>query len=116
MRPTTGRAAASRARKVRKAIRISRSMGSAALALAYGATGRFDAFVQQGGLSACDVAASGLITGRGDGHRHGRRPVIRPRPLPDNDRDGGGVAGASSRAARPGPLTLDPATSPLPRA
>ena len=58
-RPTT------RARNVRKAIRISRSMGSAALALAYIANGRFDAFVQQGGLSAWDVAAAGLIAERG---------------------------------------------------
>ena len=60
-----GRAAATRARNVRKAIRISRSMGSAALALAYVANGRFDAFVQQGGLSAWDVAAAGLIAERG---------------------------------------------------
>jgi len=60
-----GRAAASRASHVRKAIRISRSMGSAALALAYVANGRFDAFVQQGGLSAWDVAAAGLIAERG---------------------------------------------------
>ena len=36
-------------------------MGSAALSLAYVANGRFDAFVQQGGLSAWDVAAAGLI-------------------------------------------------------
>ena len=54
-----------RARNVRKAIRISRSMGSAALALAYVANGRFDAFVQQGGLSAWDIAAAGLIAERG---------------------------------------------------
>ena len=60
-----GRTAATRARAVRKAIRISRSMGSAALALAYVANGRFDAFVQQGGLSAWDVAAAGLIAERG---------------------------------------------------
>jgi len=60
-----GRSAASRARNVRKAIRISRNMGSAALALAYVANGRFDAFVQQGGLSAWDVAAAGLIAERG---------------------------------------------------
>jgi myo-inositol-1(or 4)-monophosphatase len=39
-------------------------MGSAALALAYVANGRFDAFVQQGGLSAWDVAAAGLIADR----------------------------------------------------
>jgi myo-inositol-1(or 4)-monophosphatase len=60
-----GRAVAARARKVRKAIRISRSMGSAALALAYVANGRFDAFIQQGGLSAWDIAAAGLIAERG---------------------------------------------------
>ena len=60
-----GRAASTRARNVRKEIRISRSMGSAALALAYVANGRFDAFVQQGGLSAWDVAAAGLIAERG---------------------------------------------------
>ena len=39
-------------------------MGSAALALAYVANGRFDAFVQQGGLSAWDIAAAGLIAER----------------------------------------------------
>ncbi len=60
-----GRTAASRARNVRKAIRISRNMGSAALALAYVANGRFDAFIQQGGLSSWDVAAAGLIAERG---------------------------------------------------
>ena len=60
-----GRSAASRASRVRKAIRISRSMGSAALALAYVANGRFDAFVQQGGLSTWDIAAAGLIAERG---------------------------------------------------
>jgi fructose-1,6-bisphosphatase/inositol monophosphatase family enzyme len=36
-------------------------MGSAALALAYVANGRFDAMVQQGGLSAWDIAAAGVI-------------------------------------------------------
>jgi myo-inositol-1(or 4)-monophosphatase len=61
----SGRAAATRSRNVRKAIRIPRSMGSAALALAYVGNGRFDAFVQQGGLSAWDVAAAGLIAQRG---------------------------------------------------
>ena len=59
-----GRGAASRAQRVRKAIRISRSMGSAALAIAYVANGRFDAMVQQGGLSSWDVAAAGLIAER----------------------------------------------------
>lgn len=61
----SGRAATSRARSVRQQIRIPRSMGSAALALAYVANGRFDAFIQQGGLSAWDVAAAGLIAERG---------------------------------------------------
>jgi myo-inositol-1(or 4)-monophosphatase len=39
-------------------------MGSAALSLAYVANGRFDAMVQQGGLSPWDVAAAGLIAER----------------------------------------------------
>jgi myo-inositol-1(or 4)-monophosphatase len=60
-----GRAPASRSRKVRKAIRVARSLGSAALELAYVAGGRFDAFIQQGGLSVWDVAAAGLIAERG---------------------------------------------------
>ena len=60
-----GRSATSRSRNVRKVIRISRNMGSAALALAYVANGRFDAFIQQGGLSSWDVAAAGLIAERG---------------------------------------------------
>ena len=60
----SGPALISRARTVRKAIRVPRSMGSAALALAYVGNGRFDAFVQQGGLSLWDVAAAGLIAER----------------------------------------------------
>jgi myo-inositol-1(or 4)-monophosphatase len=52
------------ARGVRDAIRVSRSMGSAALALAYVANGRFDAMVQHGGLSLWDIAAAGLIAQR----------------------------------------------------
>jgi myo-inositol-1(or 4)-monophosphatase len=60
----SGRAVATRARAVRKAIRVPRSMGSAAIALAYVANGRFDAFVQQGGLSTWDIAAAGLIAER----------------------------------------------------
>ena len=59
-----GRLVASRARGLRKAIRITRSMGSSALALAYVANGRFDAFVQQAGMSNWDVAAAGLIAER----------------------------------------------------
>jgi myo-inositol-1(or 4)-monophosphatase len=61
----SGRSVVSRARALRKAIRVSRSMGSAALALAYVGNGRFDAFVQQGGLSSWDIAAAGLIAERG---------------------------------------------------
>jgi fructose-1,6-bisphosphatase/inositol monophosphatase family enzyme len=59
-----GRAVATRARAVRKVIRASRNTGSAALALAYVANGRFDAFLQSGGMSAWDVAAAGLIAER----------------------------------------------------
>ena len=59
-----GRAVASRVSAVRRATRVSRTMGSSALALAYVANGRFDAFVQSGGMSAWDVAAAGLIAER----------------------------------------------------
>ena len=59
-----GRAVATRARAVRRAIRVSRNMGSAALGLAYVAGGRFDAFIQSGGMSAWDIAAAGLIAER----------------------------------------------------
>ena len=51
---TSARPSGSRARWVRRA-----------LALAYVGNGRFDAFIQQGGLSAWDVAAAGLIAERG---------------------------------------------------
>ena len=47
-----------------KAIRAHRSMGSAALTLAYVACGRFDIYAQGAGLSAWDVAAAGLIAER----------------------------------------------------
>lgn len=50
-----------RERRVRRGIRVSRAMGSAALALAYVANGRFDGFVQSGGLSLWDICAAGLI-------------------------------------------------------
>jgi myo-inositol-1(or 4)-monophosphatase len=61
----SGRAVATRVRAVRRAVRITRSMGAAALALAYVANGRFDAFAQQSGLSVWDIAAAGLIAERG---------------------------------------------------
>ena len=60
-----GAALIGRSRAVRKAVRVPRSMGSAALALAYVGNGRFDAMVQQGGLSSWDIAAAGLIAERG---------------------------------------------------
>jgi myo-inositol-1(or 4)-monophosphatase len=44
-----------------KRVRVSRDIGSASLALAYVANGRFDAFIQVRGLSTWDVAAAGLI-------------------------------------------------------
>ena len=47
-----------------RAIRAHRSMGSAALTLAYVACGRFDVYGQGAGLSAWDVAAAGLIAAR----------------------------------------------------
>jgi myo-inositol-1(or 4)-monophosphatase len=54
-----------RERAVRQRIRVARVMGSAALALAYVANGRFDAFVQSGGLSLWDICAAGLIAVEG---------------------------------------------------
>ena len=59
-----GRGGIARERRVAHEIRISRRMGSAALALAYVASGRFDANVQNGGLSPWDIAAAGLIAER----------------------------------------------------
>jgi myo-inositol-1(or 4)-monophosphatase len=59
-----GRGGSARERRIAPQIRIHRRMGSAALALAYVANGRFDAFVQNGGLSPWDVAAAGLIAER----------------------------------------------------
>lgn len=59
-----GKGGLSRERRIAPRIRIHRRMGSAALALAYVANGRFDAFIQNGGLSAWDVAAAGLIAER----------------------------------------------------
>lgn len=50
---------------IRKAVRVPRSMGSAALGLAWVANGRFGAFVQWRGLSLWDIAAAGLIAQEG---------------------------------------------------
>jgi len=55
----------SRERAVRQRIRVSRVMGSAALALAYVGNGRFDGFIQAGGLSLWDICAAGLIAVEG---------------------------------------------------
>jgi myo-inositol-1(or 4)-monophosphatase len=54
-----------RERKIRRKIRVSRVMGSAALALAYVGNGRFDGFIQAGGLSLWDISAAGLIASEG---------------------------------------------------
>lgn len=51
-----------REQAIRKAVRVPRSMGSAALGLAWTANGRFDSFVQWRGLSLWDLAAAGLIS------------------------------------------------------
>jgi myo-inositol-1(or 4)-monophosphatase len=59
-----GRGGIARERRVAREIRIGRRMGSAALALAYIGSGRFDAFVQNGGLSLWDIAAAGLVAER----------------------------------------------------
>jgi myo-inositol-1(or 4)-monophosphatase len=52
---------ARREARFRKAIRVGRVFGSAALALAYLADDRFDSFIQARGLSLWDIAAAGLI-------------------------------------------------------
>ena len=59
-----GRSVTTRVRAVRHAVRVARNMGSAALAMAYVARGRFDGYVQSGGMSAWDIAAAGLIAER----------------------------------------------------
>ncbi len=56
---------ARRETRIHRAIRIARNMGSASLALTYVANGRFDAYLQYGGLSLWDVAAAGLIAEEG---------------------------------------------------
>jgi myo-inositol-1(or 4)-monophosphatase len=60
-----GRGGIGRERRISRRIRIPRRMGSAALALAYVGSGRFDASIQNGGISPWDVAAAGLIAERG---------------------------------------------------
>jgi myo-inositol-1(or 4)-monophosphatase len=52
---------ARREAKLRRAIRVGRVFGSAALALAYLSDARFDSYIQVRGLSLWDIAAAGLI-------------------------------------------------------
>lgn len=59
-----GRGGVAREQRIAHEIRIPRRMGSAALALASVASGRFDAFIGNGGLSLWDIAAAGLIAER----------------------------------------------------
>ena len=59
-----GRGTVRKRHEALRAIRAHRSMGSAALTLAYVACGRFDIYAQGAGLSAWDVAAAGLIAER----------------------------------------------------
>jgi myo-inositol-1(or 4)-monophosphatase len=59
-----GRGTARKRHAALKTIRAHRSMGSAALTLAYVGCGRFDIYAQGAGLSAWDVAAAGLIAER----------------------------------------------------
>jgi myo-inositol-1(or 4)-monophosphatase len=59
-----GRGTVRKRREALRSIRANRSMGSAALTLAYVACGRFDVYAQSAGLSAWDVAAAGLIAER----------------------------------------------------
>jgi myo-inositol-1(or 4)-monophosphatase len=59
-----GRGTVRKRREAVRSIRAHRSMGSAALTLAYVACGRFDVYAQGAGLSAWDVAAAGLIAQR----------------------------------------------------
>jgi myo-inositol-1(or 4)-monophosphatase len=59
-----GRGTVRKRREALKSIRANRSMGCAALTLAYVACGRFDVYAQGAGISAWDVAAAGLIAER----------------------------------------------------
>lgn len=58
------RSSVGRRRAAIRRFRATRSMGSAALTLAYIACGRFDVYAQSQGLSSWDVAAAGLIAQR----------------------------------------------------
>ena len=60
----SGERVAERWARLRGAVRVPRGFGAAALALAYVANGRFDAFIQESNLSPWDIAAAGLIAER----------------------------------------------------
>jgi myo-inositol-1(or 4)-monophosphatase len=60
----SGERSAERWALLRREVRVPRGFGAAALALAYTANGRFDAFVQEQNLSPWDIAAAGLIAER----------------------------------------------------
>src|SRR5215471_21576346 len=60
--------------KLVRRVRKIRMMGSAALALTYVASGRFDAYIE-GGISLWDIAAGGLILECAGGE-FWRRPIV----------------------------------------
>ncbi len=109
-----GRGGLGRERRIARSIRIHRRMGSAALALAYVANGRFDAFVQNGGLSLWDVAAAGLIAERAGAtvsDLHGG-PWWDPLRARGDDQHRGRPAAAPRRAARAAGRGGDPGPRP----
>ena len=103
-RSAAGRCA-TRIRAVRKAVRVSRSMGAAALALAY--VGERPVRRVRPVERPVDLGHRGggahRGAGRRDRHRHDRRPLVRPRPAEQPDRPVRGPAGAPRGAARPRP-------------
>ena len=108
-----GRAATTRARNVRKAIRIPRSMGSAALRVGLRRKRPVRRLRPAGrafGLGRRRGRAD-RRAGRRDGHLDDRRPMVRRRALPEVDRHPGRAAGTPRDAARPRPLRV-PRTQP----
>ncbi len=84
--------------RYRKAIRVGRVFGSAALALAYVADDRFDSFIQARGLSLWDIAAAGLIAEQAGA-------VV-------SDIEGGAWFDLSRRSAASGVIAAGPAHHP----
>ena len=89
---------ARREAKLRKAIRVGRVFGSAALALSYLADARFDSFIQARGLSLWDIAAAGLIAEQAGA-------IV-------TDTDGGPWFDLSRRSAASGVVAATPAHHP----